>query len=54
MALFLGYYRRAAANMALGKFKNALRDFEIVAKAKPRDKDAKQKFDECSKVYLHF
>ena len=36
--------------MALGKFKNALRDFEIVAKAKPRDKDAKQKFEECSKV----
>jgi len=45
-----GYYRRAAANMALGKFKNALRDFEIVAKAKPRDKDAKQKFEECSKI----
>ena len=37
--------------MALGKFKNALRDFEVVAKAKPRDKDAKQKFDECSKVF---
>lgn len=45
-----GYYRRAAANMALGKFKNALRDFEIVAKAKPRDKDAKQKYEECSKI----
>lgn len=45
-----GYYRRAAASMALGKFKNALKDFEIVAKAKPRDKDAKQKFEECSKI----
>lgn len=45
-----GYYRRAAANMALGKFKNALRDFEIVAKAKPKDKDAKSKFDECQKI----
>jgi len=25
-----GYYRRAAANMALGKFKLALRDYELV------------------------
>ena len=25
-----GYYRRAASNMALGKFKAALRDYETV------------------------
>lgn len=25
-----GYYRRASANMALGKFKLALKDYEIV------------------------
>ena len=25
-----GYYRRASANLALGKFKNALRDYEYV------------------------
>ena len=37
---FQGYYRRASANMALGKFKLALRDFETVKKSRPRDPDA--------------
>lgn len=45
-----GYYRRASANMALGKFKLALRDFESVKKAKPRDPDAQAKYNECSKI----
>ncbi|RWS29301.1 serine/threonine-protein phosphatase 5-like protein [Leptotrombidium deliense] len=45
-----GYYRRAAAYMALGKFKHALKDFETVIKARPKDKDAKLKCDECSKI----
>jgi serine/threonine-protein phosphatase 5 len=27
-----GYYRRAAANMALGRFKKALKDFDLVRK----------------------
>jgi serine/threonine-protein phosphatase 5 len=27
-----GYYRRASANLALGKFKNALRDYEYVCR----------------------
>ena len=27
-----GYYRRASANLALGKFKNALKDYEYVRK----------------------
>uniref|UniRef100_A0A914V914 protein-serine/threonine phosphatase n=3 Tax=Plectus sambesii TaxID=2011161 RepID=A0A914V914_9BILA len=45
-----GYYRRASANMALGKFKMALRDYEAVSKALPRDVDAKKKFDECQKI----
>jgi len=45
-----GYYRRAAANMALGKFKLALRDYEIVHKAAPSDVDAKKKFQECGKI----
>ncbi|CAH1790760.1 unnamed protein product, partial [Owenia fusiformis] len=44
------YYRRASANMALGKFKLALKDFEAVSKAKPNDKDAKKKYDECNKI----
>ena len=29
--IFQAYYRRASANMALGKFKLALRDFESVS-----------------------
>ncbi|CAB4495937.1 uncharacterized protein OCT59_021580 [Rhizophagus irregularis] len=44
-----GYYRRAAANMNLCKFKDALRDFRIVMKRSPDDKDAKAKFTECEK-----
>ncbi|SPP87783.1 serine/threonine-protein phosphatase 5 [Drosophila guanche] len=45
-----GYYRRAAAHMSLGKFKQALCDFEFVAKCRPNDKDAKLKFTECTKI----
>ncbi|CAG8527579.1 2888_t:CDS:10 [Paraglomus occultum] len=45
-----GYYRRAAANMALAKFKDALRDFRIVVKSAPGDKDAKAKLVECEKI----
>ncbi|KAK0056933.1 serine/threonine-protein phosphatase 5 [Biomphalaria pfeifferi] len=44
------YYRRASANMALGKFKLALKDFEAVTKVRPSDKDAKMKYDECNKI----
>ena len=45
------YYRRASANMALGKFKMALADFETVVKVtKSRDKDALNKLSECRKI----
>lgn len=44
------YYRRASANMALGKFKVALKDFESVVKVRPNDKDARAKFSECKKI----
>ena len=43
-------YRRAAAHMALGKYKLALRDYERVCKVRPNDKDAKLKFTECRKI----
>ena len=36
--------------MAVGKFKQALRDYEAVKTARPRDKDAVTKFTECSKI----
>ncbi|CAG8751639.1 14420_t:CDS:2, partial [Dentiscutata heterogama] len=45
-----GYYRRAAANMALCRFKDALQDFRIVAKKNPSDKDVKTKLAECKKI----
>ncbi|KAK3700273.1 hypothetical protein RRG08_033551 [Elysia crispata] len=44
------YYRRASANMALGKFKLALKDFEAVTKVRPNDKDARVKYSECNKI----
>jgi len=45
-----GYYRRAAALMGVGKWKQALRDFESVMKAKPRDQDAREKFTKCRAI----
>ncbi|PWA22362.1 hypothetical protein CCH79_00018234 [Gambusia affinis] len=45
-----GYYRRATSNMALGKFKAALKDYETVVKVRPNDKDAKMKYQECNKI----
>jgi len=36
--------------MALGKTKLALKDYETVFKARPNDKDAKLKYNECSKI----
>jgi serine/threonine-protein phosphatase 5 len=45
-----GYYRRAAAKMALGKPKEALKDFETVVKFKPKDEDARAKYNECNKL----
>ena len=36
--------------MAVGKFKEALKDFEAVKIARPRDRDALSRFTECSKI----
>lgn len=36
--------------MALGKFKQALKDYETVKRVRPRDKDALTKYTECNKV----
>ncbi|CAO4382478.1 unnamed protein product [Caenorhabditis nigoni] len=45
-----GFYRRATANMALGRFRKALADYQAVVKVVPNDKDAKSKFEECQKI----
>ncbi|KAI9227604.1 MAG: type 5 protein serine/threonine phosphatase isoform [Piptocephalis tieghemiana] len=45
-----GYYRRGVANMALCKYKEARRDFRVVCKKAPSDKDAKTKLAECDKL----
>ena len=44
------YYRRASANMALGKYKAALKDLRQVVKAHPSDKDAQSKFKACDRA----
>lgn len=45
-----GYYRRAEASMANGRFKLALKDFETVMKFRKDDNDAKLKYNECKKI----
>lgn len=45
-----GYYRRAAAQMAMNRFKEAVKDLETVVKVRPNDRDAKTKLIECKKI----
>eukprot|EP00172_Hildenbrandia_rubra_P003775 Plantae.Rhodophyta-Hildenbrandia_rubra.ctg6494.p1 GENE.Plantae.Rhodophyta-Hildenbrandia_rubra.ctg6494~~Plantae.Rhodophyta-Hildenbrandia_rubra.ctg6494.p1 ORF type:complete len:578 (+),score=142.08 Plantae.Rhodophyta-Hildenbrandia_rubra.ctg6494:99-1832(+) len=45
-----GYYRRGSANFALGKYKDALKDFKIVCGLAPRDRDAVLRRKECDKI----
>ncbi|KAM7465095.1 hypothetical protein LguiB_012657 [Lonicera macranthoides] len=47
-----GYYRRGAAYLAMGMFKEALEDFQQVKKIHPNDPDAPNKLKECEKVVL--
>ncbi|WOL14145.1 serine/threonine-protein phosphatase 5 [Canna indica] len=44
-----GYYRRGAAYLAMGKFKEALKDFQQVKRICPNDPDATKKLKECEK-----
>eukprot|EP00127_Corallochytrium_limacisporum_P005686 Clim_evm65s210 gene=Clim_evmTU65s210 len=44
------YYRRATANMALCKFKESLKDFKMVVKVAPADRDAQLKLKACEKI----
>ncbi|KAA8525026.1 hypothetical protein F0562_011336 [Nyssa sinensis] len=45
-----GYYRRGAAYLAMGKFKEALKDFQQVKRISPNDPDASKKLKECEKA----
>ncbi|WOL12397.1 hypothetical protein Cni_G21164 [Canna indica] len=45
-----GYYRRGTAYLAMGKFKQALKDFQQVKRICPNDPDATRKLKECEKA----
>ncbi|KAK3823194.1 MAG: Metallo-dependent phosphatase-like protein [Benniella sp.] len=45
-----GYYRRGVGKYALARHKEAAKDFQIVVRLAPNDKDAKLKLDECQKI----
>lgn len=47
-----GYYRRGAAYLSMGKFKEALKDFQQVKKLCPNDPDASKKLKECEKAVM--
>ena len=45
-----GYYRRGTAEFALNKHKAARKDFRMVCKLRPQDRDARAKLQECEKA----
>ncbi|KAJ1662921.1 Palmitoyl-protein thioesterase 1 [Coemansia sp. RSA 1813] len=45
------YYRRASANLAMGKLKEARSDFREVTRRQPNDAGARSKYVECDKLY---
>ncbi|KAL9258492.1 Serine/threonine-protein phosphatase 5-like protein [Drosera capensis] len=47
-----GYYRKGAAHLALGKVKDALKDFQQVKRLCPNDPDATKKLKECEKAVM--
>ncbi|KAL3651317.1 Serine/threonine-protein phosphatase 5 [Castilleja foliolosa] len=47
-----GYYRRGAAYLGMGKFKEALKDFQQVKRICPNDPDATKKLKECEKAVM--
>jgi serine/threonine-protein phosphatase 5 len=44
------YYRRGTAEFALNKPKQARKDFKMVCKLRPKDKDARMRYAECEKM----
>jgi serine/threonine-protein phosphatase 5 len=45
-----GWYRRGSAYLALGRHKDALKDFTQLCKLAPTDRDARSKLQECKKI----
>lgn len=45
-----GYYRLGSAQLALGKYKEAVKSFKQVVKIYPQNKEAKEKLTTCEKV----
>lgn len=48
--LSTAYYRRGSAELALGHHKKAVKDFKLVVRMKPADKDARSKLKLCEKI----
>ncbi|KAF1795261.1 Metallo-dependent phosphatase-like [Phytophthora cactorum] len=44
------YYRRGSAELALGHHKKAIKDFRLVVRMKPQDRDARAKLKLCEKI----
>lgn len=44
------YYRRGSAQYALSHYKDARKDFKKVCQLKPKDKDARKKYQACDKA----
>lgn len=44
------YYRRGTAEFALNRPKKARKDFKMVCKLRPKDRDARMRFSECEKM----
>ena len=47
---FVAYYRRGSAELALGHHKKALKDFKLVVRMKPNDRDARSKLSLSEKI----
>lgn len=45
-----GYYRRAVSYMALGKYKEAVKDFEHILQISPAGKETRLRLNECKKL----
>ncbi|TDH65242.1 uncharacterized protein CCR75_006060 [Bremia lactucae] len=50
IAYVKAYYRRGSAELALGHHKKAVKDFRLVVRMKPQDRDARAKLKLCERI----